>query len=1246
MADLNSKENHSYNFRINADSTQAMEDLSALEEQIVKVQKRIDDLNKSKTKLKSVPVMDPKTGEPLLHTEGRKKGQPVTTRRRTAAEPDVTNKMSEMYYELNKSLGAVAKVSATLRRDKDKAILKGDKGAAVKAETQIKELADNAQKLNNAVMKQYYRLQDVMDADGANLGNRGPLNNASHLSQGTSEARTTLTLIKNLREEVVGTFNATERIANRAIGTGQINAAQASLYSSNLRKIASPDGEFQTTHKSNAIHWKATAESGLADAERAIDEFEALIKDANQRLKKSGISDKERVETNKALVNYKAALADSRQSRNAYKAAVETAQEVYNSLESTPELIKNKDLEVQRADITKIADRNDAKGRATERAFAIAASTQMAIAYQLKKAFNGGTSVWEGMQDSSISIGNRTGSYDYRGIRQSAQRSGLPYGYDGKTMLGFQDSILSSLGTRTPDEIMGMSDSLAAFTKTSGVSQDTSSALMQSIYRSGGASTAMDSKYIQDAIIGGIKASGMQGREEEQIKALNGILEAQYSGRSATNEEINSTLAMASMFSKEGGEAFQGANLQNFMASMSQAIKGSSMYSTQGLLLGSTTDPRYQGENGAYNFAVQREKGFNAENASGIIDKAMQIGGDAKDAAYIINQAFPTGVGTEDLAKLIEKMQTEGLKLDAETLKKYQDASATTGSDTTNKATEAYQDSSDYAKDLKELTQEMVNLNAADNDATKALNETLGKLNETLSKSTGGSIASAVVTGVVSGLMTSVPTILAGSYGTQIIRKFTTSKWVGAGVDAVTGSVPGVVTKASKITKAKGLFGKAKSGISGILKGSGDDIAESVIKTSGDDVAKSLFSNLGDDFLGLLGKGGKLFGAGAKGIGKIMPFLGAGMSALNIANADDKGNQIAKEGLGWGGAAAGAAIGTAIMPGIGTIIGGGIGAIGGSLAGESGLGDWLGEKVNGVGSWIKDLFNGDSTKDSEDKSNTTAKTLTEKQREANNSDEATNLSKQETLLGKIQTLLDQAKAQNGIIGVSSGTLGTGSSGGGTVANMSYTGSGEYWTNTDIKQHDLAVTSNTLTADQLNEWINSNASESSEMYGMGQAFLDAGTQSGLDPRYLVGHAALETGWGSEGYAKDGNFYGIGAFDSNPDNALKYGNASASTGIIEGAKWIAQNYYSQGQTTLDSMRNNGGTHEYATDPNWDEKIASIMKGAESYTKPSNTLNTTVNLNYTGTGNSTTDATTIANKVSTAIPTAYLQNLTRQA
>lgn len=1225
-----------------------MEDLSALEEQIAKVQKRIDDLNKSKTKLIKVPVIDPTTGEPQKYTSGRNKGKPMTMNRRSIVDPNIGDSISGLYHDQNKALGSGAKLITTLRRDKDRAILKGDRASAVQAEKHIEQITENLGKLSNETTKHFYKIQDLVDYAGVPLGNRGKVTNANNLNAGVSDADSVLRLVRQLNEEIVGTFEGTKRIGTRALGTGQINAGQASLYETGLRKIASPTGKFQTTYKEDTVHWKAVAESGLADAEQAIERFEALIEKAEKRLERKGISEQKKVEINAEIADYKRALKGKRSDKSDYATAIDIAQQAYSSLEEQPELIKNLDLEVQRAEITKVEDHNTAKGRATERAFSIAASTQMAIAYQLKKAFSGGTSVWEGMQDSSISIGNRTGSYDYRGIRKSAQRSGLPYGYDGKTMLGFQDSILSSLGTRTPDEIMGMSDSLAAFTKTSGVSQDTSSSLMQSIYRSGGASSAMDSKYIQDAIIGGIKASGMQGREEEQIKALNGILEAQYSGRSATNEEINSTLAMASMFSKEGGEAFQGANLQNFMASMSQAIKGSSMYSAQGILLGSTTDPRYQGLNGGYNYMVQKEKGFDAENAKTIIDNALSpsmSGGDPKNAAFAINQLFPSGVGTEDLANLIEKYKNGEITLDAETLKQYQNTTASDGSAKTDEAANAYQESSDYAKDLRELTEQMVQLNAADNNVTEALNKTLGELNETLSKSTTGSMASVAIGGIVTGLTTAIGTALGGAFGTPLIRKFTTSKWAGAGVDAVTGSIPNVVTKTSKITKAKGLFGKAKSGISGMFKGSGDDIAESVVKNSGDDMLKSMAKYAGDDVAKVLGKAGGFLGKAVK----IAPVIGAAMSMSNIVNAEDKGNQIAKEGLGWGGAAAGAAIGTAIMPGIGTVIGGGIGAIGGSLAGESGLGDWLGEKVNGVGSWVKDLFDGDSTKSTDDKSTATAKTLTEKQREANNTTEAVNLSNQETQLGKMQSLLDQAKNQNGIIGTmptSTGSINTSTSGGGTVANMSYTGSGEYWTNTDIKQHDLAVTSNTLTADQLNEWINSNTGEGSTMRGMGQAFLDAGAQSGLDPRYLVGHAALETGWGTSQYSQAGNFYGIGAFDSNPDNALKYGNASSATGIIEGAKWIAENYYSQGQTTLDSMRNNGGVHEYATDPNWDEKIASIMKGAESYTKPSNTLNTTVNLNYTGTGNSTTDAANIANKVSTAIPTAYLQNLTRQA
>ncbi|PJH64022.1 glucosaminidase domain-containing protein, partial [Salmonella enterica] len=76
-----------------------------------------------------------------------------------------------------------------------------------------------------------------------------------------------------------------------------------------------------------------------------------------------------------------------------------------------------------------------------------------------------------------------------------------------------------------------------------------------------------------------------------------------------------------------------------------------------------------------------------------------------------------------------------------------------------------------------------------------------------------------------------------------------------------------------------------------------------------------------------------------------------------------------------------------------------------------------------------------------------------------------------------------------------------------------------------------------------------------MYNQGEAFMEAGRQSGLDPRYLVGHAAHETGWGSSQIAQEkGNFYGIGAFDASP-YASAYDYDSNKAGIVEGANWIS-------------------------------------------------------------------------------------------
>ncbi|MHC1682356.1 MAG: Ig-like domain-containing protein [Clostridiaceae bacterium] len=127
---------------------------------------------------------------------------------------------------------------------------------------------------------------------------------------------------------------------------------------------------------------------------------------------------------------------------------------------------------------------------------------------------------------------------------------------------------------------------------------------------------------------------------------------------------------------------------------------------------------------------------------------------------------------------------------------------------------------------------------------------------------------------------------------------------------------------------------------------------------------------------------------------------------------------------------------------------------------------------------------------------------------------------------------------------------------------------------------------------------------------GQVFLDAGKLNNVNPIYLISHALLETGNGTSNLATgilvstvDGkavtprivyNFFGIGAYDSDPDKygseyAYKKGWFTPNDAITGGATFISQGYInsSTNQDTLYKMRWNPedpGTHQYATDVRW--------------------------------------------------------------
>lgn len=156
---------------------------------------------------------------------------------------------------------------------------------------------------------------------------------------------------------------------------------------------------------------------------------------------------------------------------------------------------------------------------------------------------------------------------------------------------------------------------------------------------------------------------------------------------------------------------------------------------------------------------------------------------------------------------------------------------------------------------------------------------------------------------------------------------------------------------------------------------------------------------------------------------------------------------------------------------------------------------------------------------------------------------------------------------------------------------------------------------------------------SNLRGMGQAIVEAAQKYNVNEAYLLAHAIIESDWGcsalSQGYRWDKensewisygylNFFGIGAFDSDPENggsyAGYYGWSSPDAALRGGAAWISKYYIHSGdedsgdQNTLWKMAwdanaaekygNMSHAHQYATGRTWAIGIAWTMDNI--YTK----------------------------------------------
>lgn len=161
-------------------------------------------------------------------------------------------------------------------------------------------------------------------------------------------------------------------------------------------------------------------------------------------------------------------------------------------------------------------------------------------------------------------------------------------------------------------------------------------------------------------------------------------------------------------------------------------------------------------------------------------------------------------------------------------------------------------------------------------------------------------------------------------------------------------------------------------------------------------------------------------------------------------------------------------------------------------------------------------------------------------------------------------------------------------------NFVYSSRSIYYEDID-KNTDLLVM-NYITADEINKVIrywDSFSEEEIPFVDKGQIFIEASRESGLDPIYILAHAAVESAWGTSEIGNNKyNYFGIAAFNHDPDQAYIMGE-SMEDGIINGAKWIREHYYDNGQRNLYSMRYNNGVNEYCTSDTWVNSILRIIQ-----------------------------------------------------
>lgn len=731
-------------------------------------------------------------------------------------------------------------------------------------------------------------------------------------------------------------------------------------------------------------------------------------------------------------------------------------------------------------------------------------------------------------------LGNRIPGYgsNYAQGRRDAGLVGAPMGFTSAQTISLADYYTSIAGARNPQDMWARTSELQREARAMGVDVFSLAGVQGTQAQMGSVTTTPQMQAFANLLAGAIADTQMQGRQQEFMDAVTTLAKQTASGQSNfTNQQLANTVGLLDVLGKIS-PMYRGEGGAQLAGQLDAGIKsGGQMLD---LLMGWGT--KYQGISGRANLLRAEAKGISdPNNLKTILTNLDRATGGNKDLeAIYLKDMF--GFQTIDAADAILKNKNAILNgVSQAQLNKIISSGAAINS----------QNLSNYNNSAAGQR--------ARNDA--AWSNTL---------QAGGQFLDSVWRPLQSAFLAQPAIMQWGEMGLGAYGMWKGMGALGSGAGrflsnrlGLGGSNPFANptkwAKESQLSKVGNIASKAKTALKGIRG------------------------------VGAAAEGAEAVGAAAEGA--------AGVDAAL--------------GLAGGIEAAGAA---ADATGVGLPVGLALAAVGGLVAG----GAWLWSKFHGKKSAQPTAVTTDIQKIQDqgtDNIQQEAKNL--ELRQSLVSLEAKNISDFSKSLDELKQILSQS-SPSGLLGFGTysttpgGPLASGGFwgslwngvkslfgfGGGGGGSFQPTGSGIYASSNPFANQPLTGNPDHLTAASINAWIDKYAPKNSIMRGMGAAFMHAAKVTGLNPAYLVAHAAQETGWGTSAMVRGKyNWFGIGAFDNNPGAA--YGYSSPAQGIIQGAAWIAQNFVNKGQNTLNKMEDK--SHRYATDPNWSNAIAEIMSTA---------------------------------------------------